>query len=288
MPEPNRAEEQAFYQLLKMAEKSMLERISEVERERGEYHAYIEQWVHEVKTPITALKLLCENNRSPFSREVLAELENINRYTEQALYYARSEHTEKDYSIQEMSLSDVVHGAIADNKYLLRQSNMTITVDELGPVVYADDKWVRFILNQIISNAVKYRVQQKPSLHIFTERSGDDLHHKNQYLLLVHTVFRFNGEDSTEISPINLAEFQVVGPDYTLAAVPELNQLEGFNEVLQGQSLFAITSGKPVEVDIPFFINTGFETGFTLDYISQSNPGLLVTYYPVEKVIYLF
>ncbi|WP_455577858.1 sensor histidine kinase [Allofournierella massiliensis] len=175
MPEPNRAEEQAFYQLLKMAEKSMLERISEVERERGEYHAYIEQWVHEVKTPITALKLLCENNRSPFSREVLAELENINRYTEQALYYARSEHTEKDYSIQEMSLSDVVHGAIADNKYLLRQSNMTITVDELGPVVYADDKWVRFILNQIISNAVKYRVQQKPSLHIFTERSGDQI-----------------------------------------------------------------------------------------------------------------
>ena len=175
MPEPNRAEEQAFYQLLKMAEKSMLERISEVERERGEYHAYIEQWVHEVKTPITALKLLCENNRSPFSREVLAELENINRYTEQALYYARSEHTEKDYSIREMSLSDVVHGAIADNKYLLRQSNMTITVDELGPVVYADDKWVRFILNQIISNAVKYRVQQKPSLHIFTERSGDQI-----------------------------------------------------------------------------------------------------------------
>ena len=43
-----------------------------------------------------------------------------------------------------------------------------------------------------------------------------------------------------------------------------------------------------MEVDIPFFINTGFETGFTLDYISQSNPGLLVTYYPVEKVIYLF
>ena len=90
-----------------------------------------------------------------------------------------------------------------------------------------------------------------------------------------------------EKSPINLAEFQVVGPDYTLAAVPELNQLEGFNEVLQGQSLFAITSGKPVEVDIPFFINTGFETGITLDYINQSNPGLLVTYYPEEKVISL-
>lgn len=175
MQEPDRAEEQVFYQLLKMSEKSMLERIGEVERERGEYRAYIEQWIHEVKTPITALKLLCENNRSPFSRDVLAELENINRYTEQALYYARSEHTEKDYSIREMNLADVVHGAIADNKYLLRQCDMAITVDDLEPVVYADDKWVRFILNQIISNAVKYRAPQHPALRIFTERSGDQV-----------------------------------------------------------------------------------------------------------------
>ena len=172
---PEQAEDQVYYQLLKMAGKSMLERIGEVERERGEYRTYIEQWVHEVKTPITALKLLCENSRSPFSREVLAELENIDRCAEQALYYARSEHTEKDYSIREMSLADVVHGAIADNKYLLRQCDMAITVDDLEPVVYADDKWVRFILNQIISNAVKYRSSEQPVLHIFTERSGDQV-----------------------------------------------------------------------------------------------------------------
>lgn len=175
MPAPDQAEEQVYYQLLKMAGKSMLERISEVERERGEYRAYIEQWVHEVKTPITALKLLCENNRSPFSRDVLVELENINRCAEQALYYARSEHTEKDYSIRKMNLADVVHGAIADNKYLLRQCDMAITVDNLELVVYADDKWVRFILNQIISNAVKYHSPQQPTLHIFAERLGDQV-----------------------------------------------------------------------------------------------------------------
>ena len=72
-------------------------------------------------------------------------------------------------------MADVVHGAIADNKYLLRQCDMAITVDDLEPVVYADDKWVRFILNQIISNAVKYRAPQQPTLHIFTERSGDQV-----------------------------------------------------------------------------------------------------------------
>ena len=130
MQVPERADEQVFYQIMKMAEKSMLERIGEVQRERREYKEYIEQWIHEVKTPITAMKLLCENNRSPFSREVLAELENINQYTEQALYYARSEHAEKDYSVREVNLCDVVHSAIADNKYLLRQSNMSIQIDD--------------------------------------------------------------------------------------------------------------------------------------------------------------
>lgn len=159
---------------MKMAEKSMLERIGEVQRERREYKEYIEQWIHEVKTPITAMKLLCENNRSPFSREVLAELENINQYTEQALYYARSEHAEKDYSIREVNLCDIVHSAIGDNKYLLRQSNMTIQIDDIETKVYTDEKWVRFILNQIIGNAIKYHAEQ-PILHFGATETNDGI-----------------------------------------------------------------------------------------------------------------
>ena len=169
---PKKADEQVFYQIMKMAEKSMLEKIGAIQNERKEYKEYIEQWIHEVKTPITAIKLLCENNRSPFAREILAELEHINQYTEQALYYARSEHTEKDYSVREIALCDVVHSAIADNKYLLRQNNMTITIDNIENRVYTDDKWVRFILNQIISNAVKYRSEQ-PVLHFSTIKAND-------------------------------------------------------------------------------------------------------------------
>lgn len=169
---PEKADEQVFYQIMKMAEKSMLERIGEVQGERKEYKEYIEQWVHEVKTPITAMKLLCENNRSPFSREILTALENINQYTEQALYYARSEHAEKDYSVREISLCDVVHSAIADNKYLLRQSNMTITISDIENRVYTDEKWVRFILNQIIGNSIKYCAEQ-PFLHFSMAKTND-------------------------------------------------------------------------------------------------------------------
>ena len=172
MTMPEKADEQVFYQIMKMSEKSMLEKIGEIQNERKEYKEYIEQWIHEVKTPITAMKLLCENNRSPLTRDILAELENINQYTEQALYYARSEHTEKDYSVREINLCNVVHSAIADNKYLLRQSNMTITIDDKENRVYTDEKWVRFILNQIIGNAIKYHTEQ-PVLHFSTTKTND-------------------------------------------------------------------------------------------------------------------
>ncbi len=171
---PDRADDRVFYQIMKITEKSMLEKIGEIQSERKEYKEYIEQWIHEAKTPITAMKLLCENNRSSFARDILTELEQINQYTEQALYYARSEHTEKDYSVREINLCDVVHSAIADNKYLLRQSNMAITIDELECMVYTDDKWVRFILNQIIGNAVKYRTGQ-PALHFSMVKSNDKI-----------------------------------------------------------------------------------------------------------------
>ncbi len=179
MEEPEQAEGQVYYQIMKMAEKSMLEKINGIQRERKEYKEYIEQWLHEVKTPITAMKLLCENNRCEFTRDMLAELENINRFTQQALYYAlkgddSGSYTEKDYRIREIRLEDVVHGAVADNKYLLRQSRVTVTVDEMKNSVYTDERWVRFVLNQIISNAVKYRASE-PYVYFFTEKKGNQV-----------------------------------------------------------------------------------------------------------------
>ncbi len=175
MEKPDRADDQVYYQILKMAGKSMLEQIGQVKRERREYREYIEQWVHEVKTPITAMKLLCENHRSPFTKELLVELEKTNRFTEQALYYARSEHTEKDYSVREIRLFDVVHQAIGENKYLLLQYGVNIELEETEDTVFSDEKWVCFILNQMIVNGVKYRSGQ-PVLRFFVEyRDGNTI-----------------------------------------------------------------------------------------------------------------
>lgn len=174
MEKPERADDQVYYRLLKMAGKSMLEQIGKVKRERTEYKEYVEQWVHEIKTPITAMKLLCENHRSEWAKDLLVELEKTNCFTEQALYYARSEHTEKDYSVREMRLFDVVHRAIAENKYLLLQNSVSIELQETDDTVYSDEKWMCFILNQLIVNAVKYRTAQ-PILKFYTERQNNQV-----------------------------------------------------------------------------------------------------------------
>ena len=174
MERPERADDQVYYQILKMAGKSMLEQIGAARRERAEYQDQIEQWVHEIKTPITAMKLLCENHRSGLTNEMLVELEKTNRFTEQALYQARSEHTEKDYSVREIRLFDAVHQAIAENKYLLLQNGVHIELQETEDTVYSDEKWICFMLNQLIVNAVKYRGLQ-PEIAFYTVQQERDL-----------------------------------------------------------------------------------------------------------------
>ena len=120
------------------------------------------------------MKLLCENDHSQKAKELLMELEKINCFTEQALYYARSEHTEKDYSVRDIRLFDVVHQSIAENKYLLLQNGVGIDLQETADIVYSDEKWLCFILNQLIVNSVKYRTKQ-PVLKFYTEHRGNQI-----------------------------------------------------------------------------------------------------------------
>ena len=80
MDKPKRADAPVYFQILKMVCKSMQEQTGAVRRERTEYKEHIEQWVHKIKTPITAMKLLCENHPSDFTKEMLVELEKTNRF----------------------------------------------------------------------------------------------------------------------------------------------------------------------------------------------------------------
>lgn len=172
MEKPVHAEDQQYYQLLKLANKSMMETITSIRHERREYKEYVEQWVHEIKTPIAAIQLTCENNKSDVTRRILTELEKTDNYVEQALFYARSENVENDYLIKQIPLREAVHGAVVHNKRLLIQNGVGLQLGDLDFHVLADSKWVEFILNQLLVNAVKYRRDLEPAISIAANREG--------------------------------------------------------------------------------------------------------------------
>lgn len=168
-----------YFELMKKARKSMLEEINLIRNQRKEYKEYIEQWIHEVKTPIASIKLLEENNKSSVSRRVLLELQNIDRYVEQALFYARSEEVEKDYLIKEITLEGCVNEVIIRNKHMLISNEIEILLDSLDKNVYSDSKWLEFIINQIVVNAIKYRREINPRIRIY----GQDIKNGVQLIL---------------------------------------------------------------------------------------------------------
>lgn len=168
-----------YFQLMKKARKSMLEEINLIRCQRKEYKEYIEQWVHEVKTPIASIKLLEENNRSSISRSVLLELQSIDRYVEQALFYARSEEVEKDYLIKEITLDGCVNEVIIRNKHMLISNEIDIDLKSLDKNVYCDSKWLEFIINQIVVNSIKYRTDINPRINIY----GQDIKNGVQLIL---------------------------------------------------------------------------------------------------------
>lgn len=157
LQKPRSAEKLAYYRILKRANKSMLENVTDIKEKQKDYKEYIESWVHEIKIPITSAKLLCENNKSDITNKIDEDIEEINNYVEQALFYARMDQVSNDFMIREISLNEVIKNVLARNKKIMIQNNMKVELKDVNIKCYTDEKWLEFILNQIITNSIKYR-----------------------------------------------------------------------------------------------------------------------------------
>ncbi|MDR2519566.1 MAG: sensor histidine kinase [Eubacteriaceae bacterium] len=149
---PTFSEGAILQDILKAANNSMNDEVARLEKANREYREYVELWVHEIKTPISGVRLICENNG--YGR-VAEEVEKIEKYVDQALFYARSESVERDYAIQELEVQSLVGRVVKRNAKYLIAHKIDIEHRAKGRV-YADPKWLEFILQQLLDNAVKY------------------------------------------------------------------------------------------------------------------------------------
>ena len=157
---PKRADDQVYLQILQTAQQAMLTKIADAQQESGEYREYLERWVHDLQAPFTAIRQLCEGSRTGLAESILPELEKACRCTEQALCYAHGRQDEEGFSLRELPVREVIRQAVAQNQHLLRQSGMAVELPESEATVYCDEKWLCFILSQLIANAIGHRGEE--------------------------------------------------------------------------------------------------------------------------------
>lgn len=172
LPKSKNLENQAYYDALKIACKSMNDKISNLQKEKEEYQEYIESFVHEIKTPIAALSLVYDNQKD---YELKVEIQKISNLIEQILYYARSDTTEHDYFVRSISLSDLIHNVLLEYKDYILHQKIALKIHDLENIVYTDEKWLNFILSQIIQNAIKYCKEKKKEIEIFSTNNTNNI-----------------------------------------------------------------------------------------------------------------
>lgn len=171
---PNFIEGKILKDILQDTGKSMLENVNYYKNIQEDYKEYIELWIYEVKIPIAASKMIIENNKNEVTKSIDEELDKVENYTEQALFYARSNAVEKDYIINKTNLKEIVNGAILKNKTTLLNEKVSIELSNLkDEEVYTDSKWAVFIINQIIQNAIKYSKKENKKIEISSQEKND-------------------------------------------------------------------------------------------------------------------
>lgn len=171
---PNFIEGKLLRKVLEQTNKAMLEKVNQYKYLQEDYKEYIELWIHEIKTPIAASKMVIENNKNTITKSIDEELDKIEDYTEQALFYARSNTVEKDYYIKKSNLKEIVNECVKKNKNILIQEKISINIHDLEVSVNTDSKWIVFILNQLIQNSVKYRKEEGHSEIEMYAKSGKE------------------------------------------------------------------------------------------------------------------
>ena len=151
---PNFLEGSIFYQMLYEINKSMNENIRDYREKINDFKEYVELWIHEVKIPLSALILYTHNKK--IDKAFVKEINKVDNYLEQILYYIRSENTEADYIIKEVDLNKVIRDVMLKNKDVLLERNIDIVSDVHNLKVLTDYKWLEFMINQVISHSMKY------------------------------------------------------------------------------------------------------------------------------------
>ncbi|WP_195468823.1 ATP-binding protein [Clostridium sp. D43t1_170807_H7] len=137
-------------------DKKLENETKECENQLKDMEEYISRWVHEIKLPLSAMKIILDRDSDDMISSIENELEKMNFLVNSVMYGSRATASAEDIFIKEENLKDIVKTAVKSNSFFLIKNNISPKLGDLDFKVYSDKKWVTYVLGQLINNSIKY------------------------------------------------------------------------------------------------------------------------------------
>ena len=183
--------EQDYQKLVQKLYTQINETESEQAIERQDMLDYYSMWAHQIKTPIAAMNLLLQTEKEEHPvlvRELEMELFKIQQYVEMVLTYLRMEDMSEDLSFAVCDLDTVIRQVVRKYSKMFILKKITLVYEPIQETVLTDEKWLSFVLEQLLSNALKY-----------TENGSVHIYKKGQILVVEDTGIGIREEDLPRI-----------------------------------------------------------------------------------------
>lgn len=179
LPEPDTLIENDYQDLLEKLEEIRRKLKSEEIIFKQEMQDYYGMWVHQIKTPISAMRMLLQTMEDEYPeekklRELKAELFRIEQYVEMVLTYLRMEDMASDLKLESYSLDELIRASIRKYSQMFILKKIRLEYKTLNQMVITDKKWLCFVIEQILSNALKY-TEKGGTIQIFTKQESNQL-----------------------------------------------------------------------------------------------------------------
>lgn len=161
--------EEQYRELLEEVFRQKCRAESEFDSRYTEMMDYYTMWVHQIKTPIAAMRLLLQAEDVPDKGELAEQLFKTEEYVGMVLQYLRIGNLGADLKIRQYSLDAIVRQAVRKYSGSFIRKRLSLDYQELGGTVITDEKWLVFVVEQILSNAIKYTRKGKISIYMDEE-----------------------------------------------------------------------------------------------------------------------
>lgn len=166
LPSPNDAIEQQYQKLLVLLNGNKNELITRADHRQKDLVDYFTRWAHQIKTPIAAMRLVLQAEQNEQNKELEMELFKIEQYVEAALQYLRLEHISSDLHFKTYDLDTIIKQAVRKYAKIFIRKKIPLHYEEVNYNVLTDEKWLLFVIEQILSNALKYTKEGSISIYM--------------------------------------------------------------------------------------------------------------------------